>query len=188
MIQEMEILHLRFLKHILCVHKNTCNDIVYGETGTYPLNIDIKVKVLCYWIRPITGRREKLANVSYQCLFHLDAAHLYTSPWLKEVKCTLNNFGLSDVWLQQEVFNPVWLRKTIEQRLRDQWITQWYSNISLKSVYMTHVTFKNCYGMEEYLTKLRTKLRIVLGKLRTNNNRLPVIAGRYQNVPREERL
>ena len=53
---------------------------------------------------------------------------------------------------------------------------------------MTHVTFKNCYGMEEYLTKLRTKLRIVLGKLRTNNNRLPVIAGRYQNVPREERL
>ena len=92
MIQEMEILHLRFLKHILCVHKNTCNDIVYGETGTYPLNIDIKVKVLCYWIRPITGRREKLANVSYQCLFHLDAAHLYTSPWLKEVKCTLDNW------------------------------------------------------------------------------------------------
>lgn len=113
---------------------------------------------------------------------------LYTSPWLKEVRCVLNNCGLSDVWLQREVANPVWLRKTIEQRLRDQWITRWYSNISLKSVCTTYVIFKSCYGMEGYITKLRTKSRIVLTKLRANNNKLPVITGRYQNISREGRL
>ena len=42
--------------------------------------------------------------------------------------------------------------------------------------------------MEEYLTKSKTKSRIVFTKLRANNNRLPLITGRYQNIPREERL
>ena len=94
------------------------------------------------------------------------------------------------MWLQHEVFNPVWLRKTIcrakTYRSVDNSVV--YYNISLKSVGTTYVTFKNCYGMEEFLARLRTKSRIVLTKLRANNNRLPVISGRYQNVPREERL
>ena len=46
----------------------------HGETGTYPLFNDIKVNLLGYCIRLITGRREKLAYVLYEFLFHLDAA------------------------------------------------------------------------------------------------------------------
>ena len=133
LMREVETLHLKYLKHVLCVHKNTCNDIVYGETGSYPLYSDVKVKLLGYWIRLITGRREKLAYVLYQCLFNLDVSRMYTSPWLKEVKSVLNNCGMSGVWLQQEAPGPVWLRKAVEQRLRDHWITQWFCNINLKS-------------------------------------------------------
>ncbi len=107
-----------FPSKIRCVHENTYNDIVYG--GVYPLYVDIKVKLLDYWIKLITGKREKLAYVLHQCLFHFDTARLYSLPWLKEV----NNCGLSGVWLQQEVPNPVWLRKAVQQRLRDQWITR----------------------------------------------------------------
>ena len=107
MIREMETLHLRLLKHVLCVYKKNPVITLYMVKLVlmYPLYIDIKVKLLGYWIRLITGRRKKLANVLYQCLFYLDATLLHTSPWLKEVKCTLDNCGLSNVWLQQEVFN-----------------------------------------------------------------------------------
>ena len=44
------------------------------------------------------------------------------------------------------------------------------------------------FGREDYLLKLQTKARFTLVKLRTNNNRLPITVGRYQNIPREERI
>lgn len=80
----------------------------------------------------------------------------------------------------------MWLRKSVVQRLRD--ITQCFSNINLKSVCITYVTFRICHGVEEYLTKLKTKSRVVLTILGANDDRLRLIQGRYQNIPSEDRL
>ena len=72
----------------------------------------------------------------------------------------------------------VWLGKAIQQRLKDQWITQWYGNIVTKSIICSnYVSFKNVFGREDYLLKLQTKARFTLVKLRTNNNRLPITVG-----------
>ena len=39
----------RFCKHTLGVHRTTTNLAIYGELGVYPLNIDIKTKmILCH--------------------------------------------------------------------------------------------------------------------------------------------
>ena len=48
--------------------------------------------------------------------------------------------------------------------------------------------FKSNYGMEWYIVKLQKPSRILITKLRTLNNRLPVNVGRYQGVNREDRL
>ncbi len=71
-IRELELLHLKFLKHLLFVHKNTSNDMAYGELGAYPLSIHIKCRMLCYWSRMISGKQSKLCYVMYQCLLYLD--------------------------------------------------------------------------------------------------------------------
>ena len=47
-IRDIEILHVRFLNHTSCVQRNTCKDIVYGELGIYPLEVDIKVRIIKY--------------------------------------------------------------------------------------------------------------------------------------------
>ena len=57
----------------------------------------------------------------------------------------------------------------------------------MKPVCITYVAFNSLFGREEYLTKLRTKSKIIFAKLRTSNNRLPTTAGRYQTVPKEKR-
>lgn len=41
-VRELESLHMKFLKQALGVHKNTGNDMVYGELGVFPLDIHIK--------------------------------------------------------------------------------------------------------------------------------------------------
>ncbi len=54
-IREFELLYLKFLKHLLFAHKNTSNDMVYGELGVYTLSIHIQCRMLCYWSWMISG-------------------------------------------------------------------------------------------------------------------------------------
>ncbi len=56
--KEIEIVHLTFLKHILGVKKTTCNLMVYGELGKYPVNTYIKNRMLNYWLRFISGNQK----------------------------------------------------------------------------------------------------------------------------------
>ena len=55
----IEVVHLTFLKHILGVRKTTCNSMVYGELGKYPVITHIKSRILGYWLRLINGKQKK---------------------------------------------------------------------------------------------------------------------------------
>ena len=186
-VRELELLHLKFLKQMLFVHKKTSNDMVYGELGVYPLEIHIKCRMLCYWSRLISGKHTKLSYVMYQCLLYLDRTGLYTSPWVAFVKKLLNECGMSGIWLLQNVPNTIWFRKAVERRLKDQWITSWYHSLSTKTLCSNYKLFKSVYSMEAYLVKLPKSSRILITRFRTSNNRLPINVGRYTGVNREER-
>ena len=47
---EVEKLFSKFCKHLLGVHKNTTNIAILGELGTYSLHIDIKIKMVLYFL------------------------------------------------------------------------------------------------------------------------------------------
>ena len=187
-IREIELLHLKFLKHMLFVHKNTSNVMVYGELGVYPLDIHIKCKMLCFWSRLTTGKQSKLSYVMYQCMLHLDRLGLFTSPWIASIKQLLNECGMSGFWLTQNVPNTEWFKKAVERKLMDQWITVWYNNLSTNAICRNYNIFKGVYELETYLTKLPKNSRILLTRFRICNNRLPVNVGRYTGVSREERV
>lgn len=68
-IREVELLHMKFLKHVLYVHRYTSTDMVYGELGVYPLDITIKCRMINYWSRLIMGKNTKLSYIMYVCLF-----------------------------------------------------------------------------------------------------------------------
>ena len=50
-VRDVELLHLKFCKQILSVHKNTRNDKVYGELSAFPLITYIKCKMIGYWTK-----------------------------------------------------------------------------------------------------------------------------------------
>ena len=79
-------------------------------------------------------------------------------------------------------------KKAVERKLKDQWISTWHSNISTKGICKSYNMYKEMYVLEDYLLRLGKSIRIPLTKIRANNNRLPVVTGRYNNVNREERL
>ncbi len=187
-IRELDQLHIKFLKHLLYVHRYTSNDIVYGELGEFPIDIDIKCAMMSFWARLITGKTTKLSYIMYKCLLHLDQVGVFTSPWIKCIKNICNDCGMSGVWLSQNIINPTWFRLAIEQQLKDQWITKWNANITNKAICSSYRTYKFVYSVEEYLVKLEKQERIMICKLRASNNRLPVITGRHRNIDREDRI
>ena len=186
-VRELELLQMKFLKHVLYVHRYTGTDIVYGELGVYPLEISIKCRMINYWTRLITGKNTKLSYVMYTCLLQLHSSGVYSSPWLDYIRNICNECGLSGVWLSQTVNNPKLFMKIVEQKLKDLWITTWYGNITTKAICSSYRLYKEVYGIEEYLVRLNKTSRIYLSKLRTGNNQLPVITGRYRGISREER-
>ena len=67
-IEMIERVQLKFLKHLLNIRSSTNNCIVYGETGVYPIAIDIKTRIISYWSKLIEDRTNKL---TYNVYTHL---------------------------------------------------------------------------------------------------------------------
>ena len=42
--------------------------MVYGELGRYPLEIDIKIKIVSYWCKLLSAKETKLSSIAYRLL------------------------------------------------------------------------------------------------------------------------
>ncbi len=118
----------------------------------------------------------------YQCLLYLDRTGLYTSPWVAYVTILLNDNGTSGIWLSQNVPNLMWFKGAVERRLKDQWITMWYHNLSTKSLCSNYRVFKRVYSLEEYFLKMPKSSRMLITRFRIGNNKLPINVGRYTGL------
>ena len=54
---DIEKVHLKFLKQILGVRRQTCNIAVYGEVGRVPLYVLRKVRILKYWYKILSSQK-----------------------------------------------------------------------------------------------------------------------------------
>ena len=65
----IERVHLKFCKLLLRLKVSTPNFMVYGELGRYPLEIDIKVRMISYWCKLIQGKQSKVSTIAYKLLY-----------------------------------------------------------------------------------------------------------------------
>lgn len=148
---ELEKLHLKFLKHILKVKTSTCNNMVYGELGRYPICISVQKRLVGYWARLIESKESKLSRILYNCLLDLSTSGVYVSPWVSQVRKILDDCGLSYIWLNQSFSNANWLKGTVEQRLKDHLLQKWRSELNSMTLCDTYAEFKQEFTLEKYL-------------------------------------
>ena len=67
--------------------------------------------------------------------------------------------------------NPDCLKVTIKQRLQDQYIQKWFSDINNSSRGEYYSKFKTEFKLENYLFRLNAVHRNYICKLRTNNKK-----------------
>ena len=104
------------------------------------------------------------------------------------IKSIFDETGFSNIWDGQKYINPEFLKVTINQRLQDQYIQKWFSDINNSSRGEYYSKFKTEFKLENYLLRLNAVYRNYIYKLRTSNIKFPIETGRWVGIPRDERL
>ena len=123
--------------------------MLYGELGRYPIEIEIKCRMINFWNRLLSGKQAKLAYLFYQ---KLRSTPSINSRWISKIQEILTESGRPDIW-QHENTNPN-LTMFIRQNLRDRFIQLWNSKLEQSSKGTNYKLFKDSINLEPYVLRL----------------------------------
>ena len=150
----IERVFLKYLKMILGMKQSTPNFMVYGETGTYPVSIDICCRMIIFWTKVVSSNALRLSMVMYNIVY---SNYKYLNgrqacfKWMENIRNSLNMCGCSGIWVLHSFPNVKWLTKAVQQNLTDNFITKWFSDVDTSSSSLNYRLFKTKFCLEKYL-------------------------------------
>ena len=180
----------RFLKLVLGANKSTPSCMILGETGCYPIHLEIQSRLLVFWyklMRGVSTGADKLSCILLSLQLKLFESGEHTFLWLKHVHTCLNNLGLTFLWHTQSISENVF-KNMVKQRLKDQYIQTWTNEINMNNICYNYRMFKTEFKFEQYLINLERPLRDYMLKFRLSNHKLPIHSQRFLGIRRDERL
>ena len=94
-----------------------CDDLVYGEVGRFPVQINAVVRCVRYWLKLTRMEERRLPLRVYKMLLNLDQSG--KTNWVTNVRKTLCANRFSYVWSNQGVGYMNAFIKDFRQRLFD---------------------------------------------------------------------
>ena len=169
---QMELLHLSFIKWSINVGKRTSNAPIWGDTGRLPLVIDMLKQIFTFYKR-LKCISETSPNTIVGLAFR-EQLRLKLS-WFKSISklyfgLTQNNLSTAEVISTADVLREASLR------FRESWDTERTANRKLGF----YNVIKSEFGLEEYLNmEIKHKEVISLARIRMSAHKLKVETGRY---------
>ena len=111
--------------------------MVYGVLGKLPLDIFIKKRTIGYWARILVGKESKLTKVTYK--------------WIEFIKDILEDCNLNEIWVSQNFRSVNWLKSTVFNKLKSNFIERWSNEIQNMSSCDLYIQFKTNFKFERYL-------------------------------------
>ena len=107
--------------------------------------------------------------------------------WARRLNSIVDHLGRSNIRL---FFNPqVNYYPTIKNRLRDQFIQDWYQSVISTSKLEYYSQFKKKFEFESYLNKIsNNNLGNTLTRFRLGSHNLEIETGRHLNMPRDHKI
>ena len=171
----IEVTHRTGIKTALNIRKSCCNEVVYLESGLYPLACEVKKRQLKFWnsinsddneLRYIQRLLQLGKNVNLPFLkYYIELERIHITP----EKCITN--------LHTE-YQVAWKTK-----IQEAYITDRHSRLG------AYLIVNPLLCTPEYAADILEYERVTITKLRTGSHNLYVETGRFKNprVPREER-
>lgn len=181
-----EMLHSKFCRQFLGVHKKAMVLPVLGELGRYPITLKIICQVISYWIHILERPKTSHLSMLYDHMYNV--AH-DNNPWISFVKQILHTLGLDHVWKNQFTFSGKRLKHVILQKLEGKYMQFWTEKVNSSSKLEFYRIVTKEYETASYLTNdIDFKYKQALCKLRISAHDLKIEKGRYDNTPKENRL
>ena len=175
-------------KSYMCVDVKSCNAAVLGDCGRFPLYIETAKRCLRFWIRILKKPNHRLVKKCYTSMmkYFNDLGNI---NWCTHIKQLLQSSGYGYSWEMQDIPNESTFILAFVQRLKDQYVQNWFTDVSLNRKLVLYKDFKLNCSHESYLDiiKIRT-YRHALAQIRTGHHSLEIEKGRYINIPRNQRL
>lgn len=178
----LEVIQNNFLRSLTHFRKSTPLYMIFGEFGRYPIEINIKSRMIGFWVRILTNKQSKLSYILYRKCIETPN---FVSKWVTKIKQILYECGKSEIWLTQAP--PINLAKVVSEILQNQFCQKWNSDLNNSSKGRNYGIFKESIQLEQYFLKLSPRLYTILAKFRTANHRFPCEVLRWQNIELSER-
>ena len=192
--KDVEMIHTKFLRKLLCVNTSTNLVGLYGELCRVPLYVLRKFHIIRYWFKLLKSDDTSLIKKIYLMLRNdADENDTYNkSNWAHHVKSILETLGLANLWLDQDMLmgqdNYDSLLCILKQRILDQYYQTWYNEINNSRRLCTYSRYKHTFNLEQYLDSIHDKkFKIALSRFRLSSHRLEVERGRYRDIARSDR-
>ena len=180
----IEKTHLHFCKRYLEVHNKSSNVACRAELGRFPLIVDINKKILNY-VHYLQGKDEhSIAKQSLRIsvdLHYSGQTSFYSSLIKMSEYYNFPNFNYYTL-------NENNIKQYINLK-KKKYISYWHQTLQHSQKLSFYYTIKKTFGPSAYLDLTRKNAsRKALVKLRISSHKLLIETGRYDNIPRNERV
>ena len=168
----------------MCVGLRACNAAVLSDCDRYPLWIESAKRCIKYWMKILMMSDTRYVKKCYIMQKLLDDYGQIN--WVTKIRQLLFTNGFGYIWLNQNVHNASAFITELVQRLQDQSIQSWNSDIANSSKICLYRNYKLNYEHGAYLTCLNIrKFRHAMSKFRSGYHNLEIELGRHDGGVRE---
>lgn len=184
--KDIETVHQKFCKWLLCTGNTTNNNIALGECGRQELCVNYMCKPIKYLLRLFRMQDNRLPKQCFNMLHNLDRNG--KSNWCTHVRELLFYNGFGVVWMNQGVGDITMFMNLFKQRVCDINMQKWAEYINNSPKCELYSRIKQYPIAEPFLSKLSFTLKFALLSIRCSTHRLEIEVGRKRSTPREERI
>ena len=184
-----ELLQLKMAKIALGVHKKSNNMAVRGELGLYPLNIDIYIRMIKYFLRlkDIVVKENKVIEDGITESINL--VRNRHECWLAAVLFIFKTVGTDFDLNQRLMLENEDIIKEAKDKCRRMFEDKFFNEIRNSSRLLIFQDLKKKFQIEPYINEVKYyKYRSAITKFRISAHSLPIERGRWMSVQRNKRI
>ena len=122
----VDMVFLKFCKYLLGLKSSTPNCMVYGELGSYPVSLTIKIRLIGFWLKLISSPDYRISKQMYNLIYRMHQNNTHQSAWLNCIRQILEQNGFGYVWLDQGLnMDHMYVKERLYSCLQDQFVQEW---------------------------------------------------------------
>ena len=127
--------------------------MIYGELGIYPIEIDIKSRLVSFWTKLVKNENNSLSSNMYLIIHSLNEQHKLKTKWLDNIKNLIITNGYGNVWESPNEINTNWFKLSFKQKVKDQYTQNWNSLVEKSSSGLNYRIFKDTFEIARQISE-----------------------------------